>query len=945
MKQLFKHHLNVGTVGVNRLPPHNYFIPRSAEEPFGIGHGGKRFFSLDGQWKFGLFENEQDYEERGRNGFRSVSVPSCWQFYSSDRAAYVNDKYTFPYDPPRIPENGMFGVYEKTFDFSPESDRAYRLFFEGADSCLYVFLNGGFVGYSEISHSVSEFDVTSFLKEGKNVLSVRIYKYSTGSYLENQDKIRLNGLFGSVYLVSRDAEHIRSYSITYALEKGGAQVNFSFGGCNLPKKVILMNGDGRVCAEGVDGCSLTLENVELWNSEIPVRYRVEIVCGEEKICDHIAFRTVAIENGVFLINGKRVKLHGVNRHCFACETGYYIPDEVMRRDIRLMKICGINAVRTSHYPPSPAFIELCEQFGLYVVEEADIETHGVVKMNGGHQEALFDALTESDDFALPIRARIESMTARDCNRGCVIMWSAGNEAGYGKHIIEEIRRLQEKDPSRLVHYESLYTRFPERNCYRLPIVSKMYAPTADLKDLLRRDDRPVMLCEYSHSMGNSCGDLGEYYELFAGEPKMMGGFVWEWNDQAFPLDGARMGYGGDFGEPVNDGNFCLDGLLDERRNPKSAYFELRNLNCPLRVVKRANGYALKNVSVFETLSPDKVTALCKGIDGREEPVFYGSLQPDGETELALEKDGIYQFTFLRGGEVIGTACIGALRARPPAFEKGGAELLSYHGCDILKNGDIELEISKRSGLPERILSDGAVRLENGKLRAVRAPLDNDAYVKEGWRLRGLFRTYTLAEREEGGGTLCYRIKLCADGVGNIFEGKIAYGLSGSALRISLRGNINENIEYLPRFGLEFSLPQAYPNFSYIGYGPYECYADKRNLNTIGRFSADLNDEYVYLRPQEANSRFHTAEVRIDRMRFSADRLFSFNYSSYSIEQLISARHSYDLEKQGATKLILDYAMSGVGSGSCGPALNRRYALTEKNISIDYFVEFLKEESI
>ncbi len=938
MKQFFEHHLNVNTVGVNRIPPHNFFIPRNAEEPFENGYGGKRFFSLDGQWDFDLFENEEDRAARERNGFRSVPVPSCWQFYSFDPAAYVNDKYTFPYDPPRIPKDGMFGVYEKTFDFFPESNRVYRLFFEGADSCLYVFLNGEFVGYSEISHSVSEFDVTAFIKAGKNLLSVRIYKYSTGSYLENQDKIRLNGLFGSVYLVARDFQHIQNYQITYTLEKGGARVHFAFSGCNKIKKVIIKDGEQCAGAEGVDACDIALEKIALWNSEIPKRYRVEILCGEEKICDYIAFRTVSIKNGIFLINGKPVKLHGVNRHSYACETGYYVPDKVMRRDIRLMKNCGINAVRTSHYPPSPAFIELCEEHGLYVVEEADIETHGVVKMNGGHQEALFDAITESDDFAFSIRARIESMTARDCNRGCVIMWSAGNEAGYGKHMIEEIRRLQKSDPSRLVHYESLYTRFPERNCYRLPIVSKMYAAPADLKKLLREEDRPVMLCEYSHSMGNSCGDLGEYYELFGSEPKMMGGFVWEWNDQAFPLGGARMGYGGDFGEPVNDGNFCLDGLLDEKREPKSAYFELRNLNCPLSVVREGEGYALKNKSVFETLSPDTVRAVCTHKDGSEE-IDYGKLEPDAQTTLALIKDEIYNFTFVRGGEVIGTARIGKLCPQPPVFRKEKAEISSRNGCDILRGGGLEVQIGKRSGLPARILSGGVVRLESCKLRAVRAPLDNDAYVKESWRLRGLFRTYTLAERGEGDGTLRYPIRLCADGVGNLFEGNIAYELSREALKISLRGNVNENIEYLPRFGLEFSLPQAFQKFSYLGHGPHECYADKQNLAQTGRFFADLKDEYVYLRPQEANSHFDTAEVKIDTMRFTADRLFSFNYSSYSIERLTSARHSYDLKKEGATRLILDYQMSGVGSGSCGPALNRRFALTDKRIAIDYFIEF------
>lgn len=942
MKQLFAHHLNVNTVGVNRLPPHNYFIPRSAGEQFECGHGGTRFFSLDGQWNFDLFDDEEDYKSRGRNGFRSVPVPSCWQYYSRDRAAYVNDKYTFPYDPPRIPVNGTFGVYEKEFDYSPESDRVYRLFFEGADSCLYAFLNGDFVGYSEISHSVSEFDVTKYLKKGKNLLTVRIYKYSTGSYLEDQDKMRLNGLFGSVYLVARDREHIENYKITYTLCGKNAHVNFAFRGCERIKKVIIMNGEDRVSAEGSESCDLLLENVSLWNSEIPTRYRIEILCGEEKICDHIAFRTVSIENGVFLINGKPVKLHGVNRHDYTCKTGYYVSEEVMRRDISLMKICGINAVRTSHYPPSPAFVELCEEYGLYVAEEADIETHGAVKMNGGHQETLFDALTESDDFALPIRARIESMTARDCNRGCVIIWSAGNEAGYGKHIIEEIRRLRETDETRIVHYESLYTRFPERNCYRLPIISKMYWAPADLERLLKSDDRPIMLCEFSHSMGNSCGDLGEYYDLFAREPRMMGGFVWEWNDQAFPVDGGHMGYGGDFGEEVNDGNFCLDGLLDENREPKSAYFELRNLNCPLRVIQCGGGYALKNTSVFETLSSDKVKSLCKRLDGEEEEIVYGELAPGGEAVLALDKGVIYNFTFLRGGEVIGTASIGELKARPPEFQRAATRILSCGNCDILRSGVFELQTNRSSGLPERIVWNGTVRLENGIMRAVRAPLDNDAYVKEGWRLRGLFRTYTLSEREKRDGTLRNRIKLCADGVGNIFEGRIGYEFSRNTLKISLQGKVNANIEYLPRFGLEFSLPQAYSAFSYTGRGARECYADKKNLSEIGSFNGDLKDEYIYLRPQEANSHCDTAEVKIGDMRFTADRLFSFNYSSYSLEQLLAARHSYDLKKEGATRLILDYGMSGVGSGSCGPALNRRYALTDKDISICYFIEFLKE---
>jgi len=931
-------------MGVNRIAPHNYFIPRSEKEPFGSGHGGSRFFSLDGQWNFDLFQNEEDYGERGRNGFRSVPVPSCWQFYSSDRAAYVNDKYTFPYDPPNIPKNGMFGIYEKPFDFSPEADKSYRLFFEGADSCLYVFLNGEFVGYSEVSHSVSEFDVTAFLHKGSNLLSVRIYKYSTGSYLEDQDKIRLNGLFGSVYLVARDEEHIESYKITYTLEDGNARVHFAFGGCNRKKKVMIYRGEERAGAEGAEECDIFLPNVVLWNSEIPTRYRVEILCGNEKICDHIAFRTVAIENGVFLVNGKRVVLHGVNRHCYVCETGYAVSDEVMRRDIALMKTCGINAVRTAHYPPAPAFIELCEEYGLYVAEEADIETHGAVKMNGGHQEALFDALTESDDFAPAINYRIGSMTERDFNRGCVIIWSAGNEAGYGKHIIEEIRRLRERDKSRLVHYESLYTRFPERNCYRLPIISKMYPAPDDLEKLLQEDDRPILLCEYSHSMGNSCGDLGEYYDLFAREEKLMGGFVWEWNDQAFPTDGAHMGYGGDFHETVNDGNFCLDGLLDEKRNPKSAYFELRNLNCPLRVVACGDGYALKNTSVFETLSPDKVTAYCKSLNGKEKAVPYGELKPGETTVLSLEKDKIYNFRFLRGGGEIGTAAVGTLKPQPPAFRRAAAQISSRGGCDLLQCGKTEIAIGKQSGLPEKIVHDGIVCLTDGKLRAVRAPLDNDAYVKDGWRLRGLFRCYTLAECKERDGALEYDVKLCADGVGNIFDGKIGYALSRNNIKISLRGKINENIEYLPRFGLEFSLPQAETEFSYLGCGPHECYADKNNLSEIGYFSADLQDEYVYLRPQEANSHCNTAEVRIGNLRFTADRLFSFNYSSYSLEQLAAARHSYDLKKEGATRLILDYKMSGVGSGSCGPALNRRYALTDKEIAIDYFVEFLKEKN-
>ena len=936
----FVYHTDVRVISVGRLPDHNYFIPKNEKDEFSPYLGGGRVTLLNGEWGFQFFPSEAEWNTAGEEALQTVSVPNNWQYYGADSAAYLNDKYAFPYDPPFIAAGGAFGFYKKRFVCSKRKNRVYRLVFEGADSCLYAFLNGKFVGYDQVSHCTSEFDITELLRDGENTLTVRVYKYSVGSYLENQDKIRLQGIFRNVYILERDVEHISGYRVAYTLRGKNAEVSIRFDG-KVRKTVEVSDEDNVfVRAECDEEAAFTLPNVRLWNSEQPNLYRLTIRAGEEKICDYLSFRTVGLDNGVFTVNGVPQKLFGVNRHEVCYESGYYFPFELLRRDVEMIRVCGMNAVRTSHYPPSPEFLYLCDEYGLYVVDEADVEAHGAVKLHGRHEEAFMDCITQDDRFAANLADRIGRLIERDCNRQCVIMWSLGNEAGLGRHMVEQIERVRALGDGRLVHYESMYTRFPEKNSVRLDFISKMYPSPAQVRELLSKDDRPVLLCEYSHAMGNSCGDLADYMQLFRSEPRCMGGFVWEWCDQSFPigLDANKPGYGGDFGEEVHDGNFCVDGLLDWLRRPKSAWYEYKQLLCPLKAQIWRNKVFVENRCSFTTVRDGEYSIFRTDMQGKRSRVSFAEIMPGCKTEIRVPRGEYCKITYLHGEEVLGQDELFSENIPFPPFDFSAesAQVSLYGGKHELQSKNSRLVIDPASGMLKGFICGEREYLLGCRLLVARAPLDNDRYKVCNWRDRGLFRAYTVArgvQKEENG--ICYTVSLAANGVGNIFEGSVSYSLTQGGFSIRISGAVAEDVEWLPRFGLEFCLPAAVDRYTYRGYGPQESYIDKHYGSSFGEYSSALAQNYKYQRPQESNSHWHSTYVRCESEQifasFTALKPFSFRYESYPFEKEMGAPHCFDLQETENNFLSIDYEMSGVGSGSCGPELEQKYRLSEKHI--------------
>ena len=936
----FVYHTDVRVISVGRLPDHNYFIPKNEKDEFSPYLGGGRVTLLNGEWGFQFFPSEAEWNTAGEEALQTVSVPNNWQYYGADSAAYLNDKYAFPYDPPFIAAGGAFGFYKKRFVCSKRKNRVYQLVFEGADSCLYAFLNGKFVGYDQVSHCTSEFDITELLRDGENTLTVRVYKYSVGSYLENQDKIRLQGIFRNVYILERDVEHISGYRVAYTLRGKNAEVSIRFDG-KVRKTVEVSDEDNVfVRAECDEEAAFTLPNVRLWNSEQPNLYRLTIRAGEEKICDYLSFRTVGLDNGVFTVNGVPQKLFGVNRHEVCYESGYYFPFDLLRQDAEMIRACGMNAVRTSHYPPSPEFLYLCDEYGLYVVDEADVEAHGAVKQHGRHEEAFMDCITQADCFAVNLADRIDRLIARDCNRQCVIMWSLGNEAGLGRHMVEQLKRVQALGDGRLVHYESMYTRFPESNAVRLDFISKMYPSPAQVREILKGDTRPVLLCEYSHAMGNSCGDLADYMQLFREEARCMGGFIWEWCDQAFPvdLDINKPGYGGDFGEEVHDGNFCVDGLLDCLRRPKSAWYEYKQLLCPLKVQARGGKVWLENNYSFTTVREGEYSVFRTDIAGKRSRVSFSEVLPGCKTEIQIPQGEYCKLTFMRGEKVLGQSEVfpDNIPFSLPDFSAVPARILAGGRTHELQSGDFRLTVDPASGMLQGFYGGEREYLLGCRLLVARAPLDNDRYKACCWRERGLFRAYAVAksvEEEENG--IRYVFSLASNGVGNIFEGSISYRMAQSGFSIRLCGDVAEDIDWLPRFGLEFRLPAAANRYIYRGYGPQESYIDKHYGSAYGEYSSEIAHNYRYLRPQECNSHWHTSCVRCESEQafasFTASKPFSFRYEGYPFEEEMRAPHSFDLAEADCNFLTIDYAMSGVGSSSCGPELDEKYRLSEKHI--------------
>ncbi len=603
------------------MPDRAYYIPASTfmDQLDEQREASDRFQLLNGQWRFRYYESihllKEPFYQTGYDAgdYDEVTVPGVWQMYGVDTHQYTNIRYPFPFDPPYVPQDDPCGAYVHDFLYEkdPGAPRAY-LDFEGVDSCFYVWLNGHYVGYSQVSHATSEFDVTPYIKEGENRLAVLVLKWCDGSYLEDQDKFRMSGIFRDVYLLKRPEAFVYDYFVRTELDEDQKQarvtVDLTYLDQAVPTKLQILDQTGKAvigtCTAGqkprengsLIRAELTIFHPVLWSPEDPHLYLLQIETARETIVDRIGIRQIQIKDRIVHLNGVPIKFRGVDRHDSDPVTGSTISMEQMKADLALMAQHNVNAIRTSHYPNAPVFYQLCDRYGFLVIDEADVESHGPVELYYREDDFAYkskrwnEPIADDPAFGEAILDRIWKCVHRDKNRPCVVIWSMGNESAYGCNFEAGLRWTKAFDPSRLTHYESaLYRSDKKRYDYSdLDLYSRMYPSFEEIDAYLQDEpDKPFLLCEYCHAMGNGPGDLEDYFQVFQREPLMCGGFVWEWCDHGIAHGPAENGkerylYGGDHGEQIHDGNFCMDGLVYPDRRPHTGLLEYKNVHRPAR---------------------------------------------------------------------------------------------------------------------------------------------------------------------------------------------------------------------------------------------------------------------------------------------------------------------------------------------------------------------------
>ncbi len=976
--KLPKYYEDLKTLHVGCEENRSYYVPYESESKAlrGVREESEFFCSLCGKWDFGWYPSVAAAPEitAEKNIFdRKIDVPSCWQLAGGrgvDRPQYVNIKYPIPIDPPFVPEENPCGYYGRLFDVDAKklAESEVYMVFEGVDSAFYLFVNGEFAGYGEVPHCTNEINVTRFLKAGVNSVRVLVLKYSDGTYLEDQDKFRLSGIIRDVYLLYREKKHAGDVlcraRLDGSLEKGEIEINT--GGLYAGYRLIK---DGKVLSKGDFGGDTValVEKPSLWSDESPELYTVIIKIGREYLRFDVGFCRVEVSGGLFLINGKAVKLKGVNRHESDPVTGAAVTAASIRRDLEIMKAHNINCIRTSHYPNAPKFYELCERFGFYVVDEADLECHGM-KYAENH-----NGLSDNPDWREAYIDRAERMVVRDRNHCNIIMWSLGNEAFFGRNHVAMSERIRELD-GRPVHYERCnLDAVPDRPAGVVDVESVMYpTPEACEAFLQRKDpDMPLFLCEYSHAMGNGPGDLADYKALFDKYPNFAGGCVWEFCDHAVK-EGDKYYYGGDFGDEPNDGNFCCDGLVYPDRRLHSGIEELKQAYRPFEADYDAETGVLSifNKRYFTSLKDfDFVCVSGKdGADAGKSIIKAPEIAPRerGVFETRLSKQSgnfTVKVTAVRNCD--GPLCKKGDEAGFCFFHVSKSDLKPESGKEYkLKAVKSETAVTVSCGTSEWRFDTATGRLSSVKcggrellyapcdITVWRAPIDNDRYEVAALKEYGLFKTkrkcygtkYSLENGVFVFESVAAHISVSREPAA-VFNERFELREDGTA-RVSYK--VESGLPFLPRFGTVFYLRKDMTDVSYLGYGPFESYEDKRLASWFSRFSEDAEKSLEpYLRPQENMSHYGVKEVSVKGRDgiglevFAKGKDLSFRASRYADKDLFEAAHAYELKKAPFTEFHIDYRMSGVGSASCGPRLKDEYRLTEKTFEFGYIMKIIK----
>lgn len=943
----YQYHNNHNILHVNTLEPRAYYIPYESEDKAFKGNrdDSKFFMSLCGEWNFSWFENESTLPELSKAVFtETIPVPSCWQTFLGrgyDVPNYTNIVYPFPVNPPFIPENNPCGLYNRKF-FVENTDKNVFINFEGVDSCFYLFINDTFASYSQVSHCTSEIDITSLVRQGENDIKVLVFKWCDGSYLEDQDKFRLSGIFREVYLLFRNKDCVHDIFVKPTLNDdftvGNVEINSS-----KPVEAFLYDSVG-------NKLGLTdIPSPKLWSDEEPNLYTLIVKSDDEYIPFEIGFRTILIKDRVVYINGKNVKAKGVNRHDSHPSKGYTVNCEDMENDIRIMKANNINMVRTSHYPNDPRFYTLCDRYGIYVCDEADLETHGMCYTDWSY-------FTDNPEYEPDYLDRAKRMLERDKNHVSIIMWSVGNESGLGCNHEAMAWYFAIRDGSRMIHSEDetrerrgfIHTEPEKAKCTFVSIDSRMYPSVEEIKNDYLGDglsDKPFFLCEYSHAMGNGPGDLKDYWDLIYSDDKFFGGCVWEFCDHSIYDENGNFTYGGDFGDKPNDGEFCVDGLVYPDRRLHTGMREYKQVLKPFSAEYKNGFIYIKNLRYFKSLSDCyaswSVNDAGRSVkDGKTEALdippqqtrcyYVGSQEKGDKAYLDVT------VKYIDTNEEVGFEQFKLGNAKPnPQFTP----------CHFKEEDNVFtrgfISVDKKTSmllLPES--------LAPARIAIWRAPTDNDRYDKQQWYDSGYFSyQQKIGElRFEGCNLVCdYALVY---GQNTIVDGKITYTPYLEGVKVSITGKRNTSLPLLPRFGLELELDKSFGKAVYFGMGPYESYADKHRASKMGLYDTTAKDNFEpYVKPQENMAHCDTSYLEITNSNevsvfMAPSKPFSFNFNCYGSRIMTEVLHNHELAEQDRNYLNIDFRHDAIGSNSCGPHASAEYRFTEEEFELEFVVTHL-----
>ena len=1011
---------DLGVLHEHTLPPRAYYVPASAPAASAPWERetSDRFHLLNGRWAFRYLPSIHDLTEpfwettdAAPEGFTMIQVPSTWQHLGYDHHQYTNVRYPIPFDPPHVPQDNPCGAYIRDFDHTPDPTApTTQLIFEGVDSCFYVWLNGTYVGYSQVSHATAEFDVTEHIHSGTNRLAVLVLKWCDGTYLEDQDKFRTSGIFRDVYLLHRPEAVLFDYTVTTSLgpiidaapETAVVEIRGSYRGGAVPTTAELTDREGKVLATGVlepsagypdhtHRARFTITTPHVWSAEDPYLHTLTLTSPGETITDRVGVREVEAKDAVVRLNGRPITLRGVNRHDSDPVTGPVVDLDHMKRDLQLMKEHNINAVRSSHYPNDPRFYQLCDEYGFYVMSEADNESHGtqtrfLADPSWENQvEHWNEPIADNPAWTEATVDRMKLCVHREKNRPSIISWSAGNECSYGCTLEAALMWVKGFDPTRLTHYESSYYRDSKRrydySC--IDLYSRMYPGIEEIRDYLDSNpDKPFILVEYCHAMGNGPGDLEDYWEIIRDDDRMCGGFVWEWCDHAVLAGTSGDGrpifrYGGDHGEDIHDGNFCVDGLVSPDRIPHPGLAEVKNVQRPARVIEYDQDEGLLTIhndldhtdlSQYARVSwevrCDGVVVDRGDIDLTDPVPPHTSVmlrcEPQiphaGKCHLLVTHRLARPEPLLPAGHILGVDEVPlrnadgrhrrvAELAHRPATR--GSVRVAREGTRIdVATAGLRCTIDTRTGLPAALsVNDREVLERPVELNIWRAPTDNDRHVRLEWERahyhRATARAYAVDVAEEAGrATISADVALVAPTIQPALRGRLIWTVTADGiLGVILRMRRTLGFPSLPRLGLRLFLPEPMNRVDYHGLGPFESYGDKHRASHHGAFStsvADLHEDYI--RPQENGSHADCDEVTVSGGGLTLTAVgqipFSFNASRYTQEELAARHRNTDLRPSGSTVLCLDAAMAGIGSNSCGPALRSRYRVDGHELGME-----------